>query len=60
VKLCVLEFVNDIPVKYDPVPAINQAVEWGIDYMIAQGTGKDWGPYSLGQAAGDAKAWAWR
>jgi Acyclic terpene utilisation family protein AtuA len=48
VKLRVLAFVNHIPIKYDPEPAINQAMEWGIDYVIAQGTGKDWGPHWLG------------
>jgi hypothetical protein len=48
VKLRVLAFVNHVPIKYDPEPAINQAMEWGVDYVIAQGTGKDWGPHWLG------------
>jgi hypothetical protein len=38
VKLRVLGFVSHIPIKYDPEPAINQAMEWGVDYVIAQGT----------------------
>jgi hypothetical protein len=41
-------FVNHIPIKVDPSPAIRQAVEWGVDCIIAQGTGKDWGPHWLG------------
>jgi hypothetical protein len=46
--LRVLAFVNHIPLKYDAAPMIQQALEWGVDYIIAQGTGKDWGPHWLG------------
>ena len=48
VKLRVLAFVNHIPIKYDLEPAIDRAMGWGIDYVVAQGTGKDWGPHWLG------------
>src|SRR3712207_5299274 len=27
---------------------ITQALEWGVDVIVAQGTGSDWGPYWLG------------
>jgi len=46
--LRVLAFVNHIPIKHDPAPMIEQALEWGVDYVVAQGTGKDWGPHWLG------------
>jgi hypothetical protein len=46
--LRVLSFVNHIPIKHDPAPMIEQALEWGVDYIVAQGTGKDWGPHWLG------------
>lgn len=46
--LRVLAFVNHIPLKHDPAPMIAQALEWGVDYVVAQGTGKDWGPHWLG------------
>jgi len=47
-SLKVLAFVNHVPVKRDPTPVIEQALEWGVDYVIAQGTGKDWGAHWLG------------
>ena len=41
-------FVNHIA----PVPGIEadiaRAFEWGVDVVVAQGTGSDWGPYWLG------------
>ncbi len=44
----ILGFVNHIA----PVPgieaAIAQAIDWGVDVIVAQGTGSDWGPYWLG------------
>ena len=44
----ILAFVNHIA----PVPGIEadiaQAFEWGVDVVVAQGTGSDWGPYWLG------------
>jgi Acyclic terpene utilisation family protein AtuA len=46
--LRVLAFVNHIPIKHDPTPVIDRALEWGVDYIVAQGTGKDWGPHWLG------------
>jgi len=48
VALRVLAFVNHVPLRRDPQPMIEQALEWGIDYVVAQGTGKDWGPHWLG------------
>lgn len=47
-KLRVLSFVNHVPIKSDPTGAIERALEHGVDYVIAQGTGKDWGPHWLG------------
>jgi acyl-CoA synthetase (AMP-forming)/AMP-acid ligase II len=44
----ILAFVNHIA----PVPGIEadiaRAFEWGVDVVVAQGTGSDWGPYWLG------------
>src|SRR4051794_34500473 len=49
-----LAFVNHIPPGEGVPEAIEQALEWGVDYIVAQGTGSDWGPYWLG--SGDALA----
>jgi hypothetical protein len=43
-----LVFVNHPPPSADPRPAIKRALEWGVDVIIAQGTGADFGPYFLG------------
>ncbi|HVD62897.1 MAG TPA: acyclic terpene utilization AtuA family protein [Lapillicoccus sp.] len=44
----ILAFVNHIA----PVPGIEadiaRAFDWGVDVVVAQGTGSDWGPYWLG------------
>ena len=44
----ILAFVNHIA----PVPGIEadiaRAFAWGVDVVVAQGTGSDWGPYWLG------------
>ena len=52
--LCILGFVNHIPPAPDVEDSIARALEWGVDYIVAQGTGSDWGPYWLG--SGDALA----
>ena len=52
--LSILGFVNHIPPRPDVEESIEQALEWGVDYIVAQGTGSDWGPYWLG--SGDALA----
>lgn len=50
----ILSFVNHIPPGRDVERSIERALEWGVDYIVAQGTGSDWGPYWLG--SGDAPA----
>lgn len=50
----ILSFVNHIPPGRDLERSIERALEWGVDYIVAQGTGSDWGPYWLG--SGDALA----
>jgi hypothetical protein len=50
----ILGFVNHIPPAPDVEQSIAQALEWGVDYVVAQGTGSDWGPYWLG--SGDSLA----
>lgn len=50
-KLRVLAFVNHVPIDKDPTEAIDRAMNWGVDYVIAQGTGKDWGPHWLGSGS---------
>lgn len=47
-KLRVLSFLNHVPATKDPTPMIERAAEWGIDYIVSQGTGKDFGPQFLG------------
>lgn len=44
----VLGFVNHIAPSADIEEAIERAFEWGVDVVVAQGTGSDWGPYFLG------------
>lgn len=44
----ILAFVNHIPPAADIEDEIAQALEWGVDVIVAQGTGSDWGPYWLG------------
>jgi len=44
----ILGFVNHIPPAADIEDEIAQAMEWGVDAIVAQGTGSDWGPYWLG------------
>ena len=50
----ILGFVNHIPAGDGVEDAIARALEWGVDYIVAQGTGSDWGPYWLG--SGEALA----
>jgi hypothetical protein len=44
----ILGFVNHIAPAADIDDEITQALEWGVDVIVAQGTGSDWGPYWLG------------
>jgi Acyclic terpene utilisation family protein AtuA len=44
----ILGFVNHIPPAPDIEESIERALEWGVDVIVAQGTGSDWGPYWLG------------
>ncbi len=44
----ILGFVNHIPPSAEIEEEIAQALEWGVDVIVAQGTGSDWGPYWLG------------
>jgi hypothetical protein len=44
----ILTFVNHVPPTADPLPGIDRAFEWGVDIVIAQGNGMDFGPYWLG------------
>jgi hypothetical protein len=44
----ILGFVNHIAPSPDIEAAIDRAFEWGVDAIVAQGTGSDWGPYFLG------------
>ena len=44
----ILGFVNHIAPVQDIEAEIQQAFEWGVDVIVAQGTGSDWGPYWLG------------
>lgn len=47
-SLRVLSFVNHVPPSADIQPAIDQAFAWGVDAVVAQGNGMDFGPYWLG------------
>jgi|GEM_PF-431135 len=44
----ILGFVNHIAPSPDIEEAIERAFSWGVDVVVAQGTGSDWGPYWLG------------
>jgi hypothetical protein len=44
----ILSFVNHIPPADGIETSIEQAFAWGVDVVVAQGTGSDWGPYFLG------------
>jgi predicted TIM-barrel fold metal-dependent hydrolase len=44
----ILGFVNHVAAAADIEDEIAQALEWGVDVVVAQGTGSDWGPYWLG------------
>jgi hypothetical protein len=44
----ILGFVNHIPPGAGIEEAIERAFDWGVDVIVAQGTGSDWGPYWLG------------
>jgi hypothetical protein len=44
----VLGFVNHIAPSADIEEEIARAFAWGVDVVVAQGTGSDWGPYWLG------------
>ena len=44
----ILGFVNHIAPAADIEDEIRQAFDWGVDVIVAQGTGSDWGPYWLG------------
>src|SRR5271165_350655 len=48
----ILSFVNHIPCGADVERSIERALGWGVDYIVAQGTGSDWGPYWLGSGDG--------
>lgn len=43
-----LGFVNHIAPAPDIEESIARAMAWGVDAIVAQGTGSDWGPYWLG------------
>lgn len=47
-SLRILSFVNHIPPVAGIEEHIERAFEWGVDAVVAQGTGSDWGPYWLG------------
>ncbi len=44
----ILGFVNHIAPAADIEAEIERAFAWGVDAVVAQGTGSDWGPYWLG------------
>ncbi len=44
----ILGFVNHIAPGPDIEESIERAFAWGVDVVVAQGTGSDWGPYWLG------------
>jgi hypothetical protein len=44
----ILGFVNHIAPAADIEESIERAFAWGVDVVVAQGTGSDWGPYWLG------------
>lgn len=44
----ILAFVNHIAPAADVEESIARAFDWGVDVVVAQGTGSDWGPYWLG------------
>jgi hypothetical protein len=44
----ILGFVNHIAPAADVEASIERAFAWGVDVVVAQGTGSDWGPYWLG------------
>ena len=44
----ILGFVNHIAPAPDIEESIERAFGWGVDVVVAQGTGSDWGPYWLG------------
>jgi hypothetical protein len=48
VTVRILGFVNHIAPGADVEKSIARAFEWGVDVIVAQGTGSDWGPYWLG------------
>jgi len=43
-----LSFVTHIPHREDIDASIARALDWGVDYIVAQGTGSDWGAHWLG------------
>ena len=47
-RVRILAFVNHIAPAPDIEASIQRALEWGVDVIVAQGTGSDWGPYWLG------------
>ncbi|MET0740951.1 MAG: acyclic terpene utilization AtuA family protein [Candidatus Nanopelagicales bacterium] len=47
-RVRILAFVNHIAPAPDIETSIQRALEWGVDVIVAQGTGSDWGPYWLG------------
>lgn len=51
-KLRVLAFVNHVPPSMDHSEALDRAFEWGVDIVIAQGNGGDFGPSLLGLGEG--------
>jgi Acyclic terpene utilisation family protein AtuA len=48
VSVRILGFVNHIAPARDIEESIARALSWGVDVIVAQGTGSDWGPYWLG------------
>ncbi|MFF5989462.1 acyclic terpene utilization AtuA family protein [Prauserella flavalba] len=47
-RVRILGFVNHIAPGPDIEASIERAFEWGVDVIVAQGTGSDWGPHWLG------------
>jgi hypothetical protein len=47
-RVRILSFVNHAAPGNGHEEAIERAFEWGVDVIVAQGTGSDWGPYWLG------------
>jgi hypothetical protein len=55
-QIRILSFVNHIPPVVGIEKSIERALGWGVDVIVAQGTGSDWGPYWLGSGLQPAAA----